>query len=527
MTNSIAEISLAKTLLVTGSNTTEQHPQVGSRIIEAVERGAKLIVIDPRRIPLAHFADIYLQPKVGTNVAWLNGLAHVIIEEDLHDQEFIANRTENFLEFAKTVKKYTPKYVEQITGIPAWDLIRAARLYAETDRAMLLYCMGITQFSSGVDNVRACANLAMLTGNIGKPGTGVNPLRGQNNVQGACDMGALPNVLTGYQKPDDAKVKGRFEEVWQVDLPTKPGLTLTEMIEKAAEGSLKCLYIMGENPMISDPDLTHVSQALEKLELLIVQDIFMTETAAKADIVLPGACFAEKEGTFTNTERRVQRVRQGVLPKDGAREDWRIISALACQMGYLMGYEAPEEIMEEIAILTPIYQGITYPRLEENGGLQWPCPHQDHPGTAYLHKGKFSSGLGKFHPAEYQAPAESPDESYPFLLTTGRTAYHFHSATMTKRTAVIQRESPDGFIEISPEDAIALGVREGWPVEVASPRGKVICRACITESLPRGTVFMPFHFAESAANLLTGRAVDSIAKIPEYKVCAVRIRGID
>lgn len=526
MTNSMSEIAEAKVILVTGSNTTEQHPLVGSKIIEAVQNGAKLIVIDPRQIPLAAFADIYLQPKAGTNVAWLNGLAHVIIEEGLGDHDFIANRTENYQELAKVVKKYTPRYVEEITGIPADDLTAAARIYAKTDKAMVFYCMGITQFTSGVDNVRACANLAMLTGNLGKPGTGVNPLRGQNNVQGACDMGALPNVLTGYQKLDDTDARRRCAQVWRAEPPVKPGLTLMEMMNKAAEGTLKCLYVMGENPMVSDPDLNHVRHALENLELLIVQDIFMTETAAMADVVLPGACFAEKDGTFTNTERRVQRVRQAVLPRGNAREDWRIISALACKMGYLMGYESPEEIMEEISILTPIYRGITYPRLEEQS-LQWPCLHGEHPGTAYLHKDKFSSGKGNFHVVDYKPPAEVPDENYPFLLTTGRTAYHFHTTTMTKRISVIQREEPDGFIEINTEDAKAIGVKSGWPVEVSSKRGRVVCRAVTTDTLPRGTVFMPFHYADAAANLLTGSAVDSIAKIPEYKVSAVRIRGVE
>lgn len=523
----MAEIPLANVLLVTGSNTTEQHPQVGARILAAVEKGARLIVVDPRRIPLAEFAEVYLQPKVGTNVAWLNGLAHVIVKENLYDREFVENRTENFNELCKELLKYTPEYVEQITGIPAGDLVKAARLYAGANKAMLFYCMGITQFTAGVDNVRACANLAMLTGNIGKPGTGVNPLRGQNNVQGACDMGALPNVLTGYQKTDDAKARARFEQIWQVKLPAKPGLTLTEMLNKAADGSLKCLYIMGENPLVSDPDLNHVRKALKKLDLLIVQDIFMTETAEIADFILPGACFAEKEGTFANTERRVQRVRQAVLPRGKAMEDWRIISALACKMGYPMGYETPEEIMEEIAIVTPAYRGINYQRLDAEPGLQWPCPNLQHPGTPYLHKYTFSCGRGKFHPAQYRPPAETPDAAYPFILTTGRTAFQFHTATMTKRTAVIQREHPDAFIEINPEDAAAIGVKDGWTVEVASLRGKLVCRASITGSIPRGTVFMPFHFAEAAANLLTNSAVDPVAKIPEYKACAVMIRRVD
>ncbi|KNZ69833.1 formate dehydrogenase subunit alpha [Thermincola ferriacetica] len=514
-------------ILVTGSNTTEQHPQVGAEILKAIQEGAKLIVIDPRKIPLADYATLYLQPKVGTNVAWLNGLAHVIIEENLCDRTFVDERTDGFAELQQVVKKYSPIYVEQLTGIPAGDLVKAARLYAGADKAMIFYCMGLTQFTSGVDNVRACANLAMLTGNIGRPGTGVNPLRGQNNVQGACDMGALPNVLTGYQKVDDEDARSKFEQAWQVKLPAEPGLTLTEMIRAAEEGKIKCLYIMGENPLVSDPDINHVRKAFEKLELLIVQDIFLTETAALADIVLPGACFAEKEGTFTNTERRVQRVRQALAPKGKAMEDWRIILALACKMGYLMGYETPEEIMEEIAVLTPAYRGITYQRLEDEKGLQWPCPDMQHPGTPYLHKDRFSCGRGKFHAVDYRPPAETPNDDYPYILTTGRTAYQFHTGTMTGRTSVIQREVPDGYVEINKKDAQKIGIRDGWPVEVSSARGKVVCRASVSDTVPAGTVFMPFHFAETAANLLTNSAVDPIAKIPEYKVCAVKIKGVD
>lgn len=527
MTNSIDEIAEAHVILVTGSNTTEQHPQIGAKILEAVERGTKLIVVDPRRIPLANFAEVALQPKAGTNVAWLNGLIHVIIAEQLYDADFVTERTENFAELWEAVQPYTPEMVESITGIPPADLIKAARLYAGADRAMLFYCMGITQFTSGVDNVRSCANLAMLTGNLGKPGTGVNPLRGQNNVQGACDMGALPNVLTGYQKVDDAKARGKFEQAWQVQLPAKPGFTLTEMLEKAAEGTLKALFIMGENPLVSDPDLHHVREALEKLDLLIVQDIFLTETAAVADLVLPGACFAEKDGTFSNTERRVQRVRQALLPHGRAMEDWRIITALSCKLGYLMGYESPEEIMEEIASLTPSYRGINYQRLEGANGLQWPCPDTAHPGTPYLHKGTFSCGRGKFHPTAYKPPAEIPSSEYPFILTTGRTAYHFHTSTMTKRTTVSQRENPDTFVEINPTDALTLGIRDGWPVQVASARGSITCRTLVVETVPAGTVFIPFHFAESAANLLTNNALDPVAKIPEYKVCAVSVRRAD
>lgn len=514
-------------IFVTGSNTTEQHPQVGARIIEAVERGAQLIVADPRRIPLANFAHVYLQPRPGTNLIWLNGLAHVIIAEGLYNREFVASRTEGFAELKEAVKDYTPEYVEKMTGIPAGELVRAARIYAQARRAMIFYCMGITQFSSGVDNVRACANLALLTGNIGLPGTGVNPLRGQNNVQGACDMGGLPNVFTGYQRVDDEAARRKFEAVWGRELPAKPGLTLTEMITAAEEGKIKALYVMGENPMVSDPDLNHVRKALTKLELLVVQDLFLTETAAMAHYVLPGAAFAEKEGTFTNTERRVQRIRQAVPPPGNAKEDWRILVTLASYLGYPMSYESPEEIMEEIAFLTPSYRGITYRRLEEEGGIQWPCPDPRHPGTPILHRESFPSGKGKFHAASYRKPAEEPDAAYPYLLTTGRSAYQFHTTSMTGRTAVLQREEPDGFIEINPEDAAAIGVRNGWMVEVSSRRGRVVCRACVTDTVPPGTVFMPFHFAVSAANYLTGTALDPVAKIPELKICAVSIRGVE
>lgn len=527
MTNSINEIKDTEVVLVTGSNTTEQHPQVGADILEAVEKGAYLIVIDPRRIPLADYADLYLQPKAGTNVVWLNGLAHVIIKEGLYDKKFVEQRTNHFYELKKVVEKYTPEYVENITGIPEADLIKAARMYAGIGKAMIFYCMGITQFTSGVDNVRACANLALLTGNIGKPGTGVNPLRGQNNVQGACDMGALPNVLTGYQKVEDDASRQRFESAWNVKLPAKPGLTLTEMIKGALDGTIKCLYIMGENPVVSDPDIHHVKEALTKLDLLVVQDIFLTETAELADVILPGACFAEKDGTFSSTERRVQRVRQAVMPKGEAKEDWRIISALACKMGYPMGYETPEEIMEEIAVLTPSYRGINYERLDATGGIQWPCPNMEHPGTPYLHEHSFSCGKGNFHPVEYREPSEMPCTEYPFILTTGRTAFQFHTTTMTNRSAVIQREMPDSFVEINPDDAQQIGIRNGWDVEISSRRGKVKCRAVVTERLPKGTLFMPFHFAKAAANRLTNSALDPVAKIPEYKFCAVNVQGVD
>ncbi len=514
-------------MLVTGSNTTGQHPQVGSRLIEAVNNGAKLIVVDPRRIPLVETAAVYLQPKAGTNVAWLNGLAHVIINENLYNRKFVRECTEGFEELCKIVKHYTPRYVEEITGIPASELIEAARLYAGAHRAMFFYCMGITQFTSGVDNVRACANLAMLTGNIGRPGTGVNPLRGQNNVQGACDMGALPNVLTGYQKVEDQEVRRKFEKAWRKPIPPKPGLTITEMVNSAAVGELKCLYIMGENPLVSEPNLNHVCGAFDNLDFLVVQDIFMTETAAKADVVLPTACFAEKDGTFTNTDRRVQRIRQAVHPKGKAVEDWRIISALACKMGYMMGYENPEEIMEEISLLTPSYGGINYYRLQENDYLQWPCPDSSHPGTPFLHKNSFARGRGQFHAVHYKQPWEVPDNDYPLILITGRTAFQFHTASMTGRTTITNRETPEAFVEINPIDAHRYRIRHNQMVKVSSRRGDIRCKAAISDIVTSGSVFVPFHFATAAANMLTGSFVDPVAKIPEYKSCAVKIERVE
>src|SRR5690554_991679 len=523
MTNSINEVDKADFILVTGSNTTEQHPEIGSRIIKAVENGTPMVVVDPRKIALVPFAKLHLRQECGTDVAWLNGMMNVIIEEGLADRKFVEERTENYEKLKAVVADYTPERVEKITGIPADDLIKAARMYARADRAMIFYSMGITQHTSGVDNVRSCANLAMLTGNVGREGTGVNPLRGQNNVQGACDLGALPNVYTGYQKVSDPEAREKFSRAWDRELPGDVGLTITEMITAAAEGSLKGIYIMGENPMISDPDINHVEAALKNLDFLVVQDIFLTETAQLADVVLPGASYAEKDGTFTNTERRVQRINQAINPVGNARADWQIICQLAEKMNYPMTYSHPEEIQDEITELTPIYGGIVYERLN-NWGLQWPCPDEDHPGTPYLHKGKFSRGKGYFWPAEHKDPAEKTSKEYPFVLTTGRTYFHWHTGTMTRRTPILHREQRQCYVEISPEDAENLGIKKGMPVTVVSRRGEIQPVAVITDRVPAGTVFIPFHFAEAAANVLTNPAVDPEAKIPEYKVCAVDVR---
>jgi formate dehydrogenase alpha subunit len=534
MTNSIPEFEDTACFLITGSNTTEGHPLIATRVMRAQKRGAKIIVVDPRDVQIARIADIHLRQRAGSDVAWLNGMVNVIIHEGLYDQEFVANRTEGFEELKAAVADYTPERVEALTGIPAADLAEAARVYANAESAAILYAMGITQHTTGVDNVVSCANLAMLTGNVGRPGVGVNPLRGQNNVQGACDLGGLPNVYTGYQPVINQAVQDKFVEAWGSAAPLKVGWTVTDMMDKAHHGELKALFVLGENPMVSDPDLKHVREALETVEFLVVQDIFPTETVALADVVLPGVTFAEKDGTFTNTDRRVQRIRQAIPPLGNARADWQILADLAQRMDGAARtarfggwqYDSPAAIMDEIAALTPSYGGVSYQRLEERGDLQWPVPNADHPGTPYLHKDKFSRGLGHFSPVQFKEPAEAPDEEYPLLLTTGRTMFHYHTGSMTRRSEKLDREVPEGYVEISPEDAVQLGIKKSGRVRVISRRGEIETRAWITRRVPPGTVFVPFHFAEAAANMLTNPAVDPVAKIPEYKVAAVRIERV-
>jgi len=528
MTNSISEFEDAELFLVTGSDTTEQHPLIGSRIINAVnDRGARLIVVDPRKIELAKYATIYMAQDNGTDVAWINGMMNVIIKEGLYAQKYIEERTENFEELKRAVEQYTPEYVQKITKIPCNLLIQAARLYAKTKKAMIVYSMGITQHTTGVDNVKSLANLAMLTAHVGFASTGVNPLRGQNNVQGACDIGALPDVFSGYQKVTDDAVRAKFEKKWEVEnLPAKPGLTVTEIFKKAREGKLKGLYIMGENPVISDPDANHVRQALEKLEFFAINEIFLSDTAQYADVILPAASFAEKDGTFTNTERRVERIRKAIEPVGEAKADWEILSEIARRCGYKgMDYSDPSQIMDEIAQLTPIYGGMNYERLDPFG-LQWPCPSKDHPGTVYLHKDKFAKGKGTFMPCVYVAADELPDDEYNFVLSTGRVYWHWHTGTMTRRTSTLNREVPTGFVEINPKDAEKLNIKKGSRVKIASRRGEIETKALVTEKVKEGSVFVPFHFSEAAANVLTNPAVDPVAKIPEYKVCAVKIEKV-
>ena len=524
MTNSIKEIADASAIYLTGSNTTENHPIIALEIKKAVTKnGAKLIVADPREIELVKYATLWLRQRPGTDVALFNGLMNVIISEGLEDKEFIAQRTEGYEELKKTVLKYTPEIVEKITGVPAEDIRKAARIYATAPAVSLIYSMGITQHITGTDNVSSTANIAMLTGNIGKESTGVNPLRGQSNVQGACDLGALPNVYSGYQKVIDPQVKEKFSKAWGVNLSDKAGLTLVEILNAAYEGKIKGVFIMAENPAMSDPDLNHAREALKRVGFLVVSDVFMTETAELADVVLPGVTIAEKDGTITNTERRVQRIRKAVEPVGESKPEWQIICELAQKMGYDMSYNDPGEIMEEIASLTPIYGGMYYNRLD-NGGLQWPCLDINHPGTKYLHKGKFTQGKGKFSAVEFKEAAELPDEEYPFIFTTGRVLYHFHTGTITRRSKGLNEIYPEALVEISPQDAEELKVRDGEFVEVSSRRGKIKAKAQVTEKSGKGVVFMSFHFHEAAANLLTNAALDPVAKIPEYKVCAVKIK---
>lgn len=527
MTDSIKGWEKSDVVLVTGSNTTEAHPVIGYYLKHLVTyHGLKLIVIDPRAIELTKYAKIWLRQKNGTDVAWINGLMNVIIQEGLYHEEFVENRTENFARFKKIVSKYTPQKVEGITGIPKEKLIAAARMYASGKRSSIVFSMGITQHTTGTDNVLSLANLAMLCGNIGREGTGVNPLRGQNNVQGACDLGALPNVYPGYQKVTDKQIREKFEKAWEVRLSPKEGLTVVEIIEAAKDSIIKGLYIMGENPMLSDPNLNNVRKGLESLDFLVVQDIFLTETARMADVVLPGVSFAEKDGTFTNTERRVQRVHQAIPEIGNSRQDWQIILELSKRMGYLMDYNSPAEVMEEIASLTPIYGGICFARLGREA-LQWPCPGPEHPGTPYLHKDKFTRGRGLFTPIDYIPPAELPDEEYPFLLSTGRILYHFHTGSLSRRSKPLDSIAPEGFLELNPADAERLRIKDGDWINVSSRRGKVKTKVRITERVDERAVFMSFHFAESAANFLTNDALDPVAKIPEYKVSAVKVEKIE
>ncbi len=524
MTNTIRDIGDARCILAIGTNTTAAHPIIGMHIRQANRKGTKLIVANPLEINLVRYADIWLQHRPGTDIVLLMGMMRVIVDEGLMDTAFIEQRCENFAAFKESLKNFPLDLVERVTGVPGKKIVEAARMYATNHPASILYAMGITQHSHGTDNVMAVANLAMLTGNIGKPGAGVNPLRGQNNVQGACDMGALPTVYSGYQAVSNPAIREKFETAWDCRLNPSPGLTLTEIMPAAHEGKIKAIYLMGENPLLSDPDANHVREALEKLEFLVVQDIFLSETAQLAHVVLPATTFAEKDGTFTNTERRVQRVRKAIAPIGDAKPDWWITCQIARKMGGKgFEFERPSQIADEIARVTPSYGGISYKRLDKEDGLQWPCPTEKHPGTPILHTEQFTRGKGQFIPLEYKPPMELPDDEYPLMLTTDRSLYQYHTGTVSRKVKGLNTFRGEELVEINPEDASALGITDGEMIKVISRRGEVAAKAKVTDVSPVGVISMTFHFAESPTNQLTNPALDPVSKIPELKVCAVKV----
>ena len=513
--------------MLVGSNPEEAHPVVGMQIRQAVQRGCKLIVVDPRDIGLAKHADIHLKLKPGTNVAFANGIMNVIISEGLQDDKFIAERTEGYEKIKEIVKDYTPERVAQICHIDADDLRKAAIMYAKADKAPIIYCLGVTEHSTGTEGVMSMSNMALLVGKLGREGCGVNPLRGQNNVQGACDMGASPGDFPGYQKVANPEVIAKFEKAWNTKLNPNPGLHATEVFPAAIKGDIKGLYIYGEDPVVTDPDTHHIIKALESLEFFVIQELFMTETAEYADVILPGVSYAEKEGTFTNTERRVQRVRKAVTIPGNARLDTDILIDLMNRMGYPQPHLTSAQIMDEIASVTPSFGGISHARLdsEEVGGkgLQWPCPTKDHPGTPIMHVGKFARGLGWFYPAEYIPSAELPDEEYPIILMTGRILYHYTTRAMTGKTPELMEIEGRSFIEMNEQDAEKLGIKNGDRVRVTSRRGQIESTARVGTKVSKGESWMPFHFPDGNANWLTNAALDKYARIPEYKVCAIRI----
>jgi formate dehydrogenase major subunit len=529
MSNSIDEIEDSECLFIIGTNPTQSYPVLSMRIMDALANGAKLIVVDPRDIELAEYADLHIQHNPGTDVVLIMGMIKIILEENLQDQEFIDSRCENFEQLLESLEKLDLDYVEQITGVNVDKIKEAARMYANSDAAAIFYSLGITEHSHGTDNVFALSNLALVTGNIGKPLAGINPIRGQNNVQGSCDMGCLPDVFPGYQKVEEKEVRHKFQKAWNTELSPNKGMKMPEMMESAVKGDLKAMYIMGENPVHSEPDSKNIVDALENLDFLIVQDIFLTETAMLADLVFPGASFAEKDGTFANADRRVQRVRQAIKPVGDSKPDWQIISELAQKMGASTGFNFTrgEEVAAEIATLAPIYGGMVYHCLEDES-RQWPCLSDEHVGTPILHQDVFATktGKAKFIPLHYRPPAELPDEEYPLVLTTGRIIYHYHSSTMTAADESMKKLYDLDPVEMNPSDAEKLDLVDGEQVRVISRRGEIRAPVKITERSPESLVFMAFHSPETKTNLITSSACDPVTKTPEFKYCAVRVEKI-
>lgn len=524
MTNSIPEIRDADVLFVIGSNTSEAHPIIAMEMKRAVRRGAKMIVGDPRRIWLTDIAYKHLALNPGTDVWLLNAMAHVIIAEDLVDHDFIDRHCIGFEDVIEAVREYTPERAEEITGVPADDIREVARLYATTEKAGIYYTLGITEHTHGTDNVYALANLVLMTGHLGKKSAGMNPLRGQNNVQGANDAGASPVYYPGYQRVDDEAARRKFEAAWGVPLSPEPGMTLPVLMDAVCDGHVKGMYVMGEDIVLSEPDVSKLEEGLNNIEFLVVQDIFFNETCRYADVVFPAACFAEKDGVFTNSDRRVQRVRKAVEPPGQARADWEILVEISRRAGYDMPYTHPREVYDEMVSLCPQFAGISHDRIDAEGGIQWPCPSPDHPGTQTLHMDGPMRGKAILTPVSFRPSAELPDVEYPLVLSTGRTLFHYNSATQTRRDAGPNAKQPENFIQIHPGDARKLGIDHGDRVEVSSRRGTVGAKARVTRDVKRGCVWMPLHFAEARANLLTNAAGDTVTGTAEYKVCAVSVR---
>ena len=524
MSNSIAEIEDAPCLFCVGTNMTETHPVIALRVKKALRNGARLIVADPRRTELAGMAHRFLQLRSGSDTALFNAMAGVIIEEGLVDEEFVSSRTCGYEELAAFLKPLTPEWATGVTGVPAAEIRRSAREYAGAERAGIYYTLGVTEQTNGVGNVRSLVNLALLTGNLGKRSAGINPLRGQNNVQGAGDCGALPTNYPGFQKVDDPASRAKFEAAWGVALGPKPGITKLQALDRAVSGELKAMYILGENTLLTDPNLSHTQRALESLEFLVVHDIFMTETAKLADVVLPGATFAEQDGTFTNSERRVQRIRQAVPPKGRAMPDWWVV----CQVGrriapsVKMDFKSAEEVFDELCRLSPIYHGMSFERLDGTG-LQWPCPDALHPGTEFLHEGRFENGRGVLSCVEYLPPGEQTDAEFPFMLTTGRRLSTYHTNTQIDRSEGFDQLLPHEWLELHPVDAARLSVNKGSEVVIRSRRGEVRALALPTEKCPQGLVFLSFAFQGTQTNRVTNPEGDPVTGTPAFKMTAVAI----
>jgi formate dehydrogenase major subunit len=532
MSNGIHEIDDTDLLLIFGYNGASSHPIVAKRIVNAKQKGAKVIVVDPRITESGRIADLWLPIKNGTNMALVNGFANALINEKLYDEEYVKDHTSGFKEYSAIVEKYTPEYVEKITNINARDIVKAMEMYSSAKNAMILYGMGVCQFAQAVDVVKGLASLALLTGNFGRANVGIGPVRGQNNVQGACDMGVLPNVYPGYQSVTDDKIKSKFEKAWKVKLSNKIGCHLTEVPRRTLkENKLKAYYIMGEDPVQSDPDSEEMRRTLEKLEFVIVQDIFMNKTCLYADVILPATSWGEHEGVFTCADRGFQRFRKVVEPKGDVKPDWQIISEISSAMGYPMHYDNTEEIWDELRNLCPNFKGVTYERLDKLGGIQWPCPSEDHPGTSYLYEGnKFntSTGRGNLFAAEWRPPVESVDEEYPLVLSTVREAGHYSVRTMTGNCRALQQLADEpGYVQINSEDADRFKIKDEQIMRISSRRGSVLARALVTERVNRGAVYMTYQWWIGACNELTSNNLDPVSKTPELKYCAVKIEAIE